>query len=86
MQLLATAGCASRLLRSRKQPNSPSVACCEPTQLRDFCECRHGKSHSPPAPHPGLAASFPLIGPCKLPDGLGLPRACLHYKALSGRD
>lgn len=72
MQLLATAGCACRLLRSRKQPDGPSAACCELTQLRDFCECRHGKSHSPPAPHPGLAASFPLGSPCELPDSLRL--------------
>ena len=86
MQLLATAGCASRLLQSRKRPDGPSVACCEPTQLRDFCECRHGKSHSPPAPHPGSAASFPLASPCELAGSLGLRRACLHHRAISGCD
>lgn len=64
MQLLATAGCTSRLFRNREQPSGPSVACCEQTQLRDFCECRHGKSHSPSALHP--SALFPLTSTCKL--------------------
>lgn len=62
MQLLATAGSTSWLFCSRKPPNSPSVACCELTQLRSFCKCRHRKSHSPPAPHPSLA-SFCLLAP-----------------------
>lgn len=84
MQLLATAGCTSRLLQNRKQPNSPSVFCCEQTELRDFCECRHEKSHSPSALHPSLVALLPLTSPWKVLDSLRLPQACLLYKAISG--
>lgn len=73
MQLLATAGCTSRLLRNREQSNCPSVACCEQTQLKDFFECRHGKSHSPTALHPSLVALFPLTSTCKLLESLRLP-------------
>lgn len=54
--------------------------------MRDLCECRRGKSHSPSALHPGLVTLFPLTSTCKLLDSFRLPQACLLYKAVSGCD
>lgn len=70
MQLLATAGCASSLLRSRKQLGCPAVACGERIQLRGLLWMPLWE-----IPLPCSRASQPG-GSVSAPSSCGLP-ACL---------